>query len=44
MRKYRSCLRPSARGSNAIKTAEQGAGLGLPIAKSLTDLHGGTFT
>jgi two-component system cell cycle sensor histidine kinase PleC len=31
-------------GSNAIKTAEQGAGLGLPIAKSLTDLHGGTFT
>jgi two-component system, cell cycle sensor histidine kinase PleC len=31
-------------GSNAIKTAEQGAGLGLPIAKSLADLHGGTFT
>ncbi len=31
-------------GSNAIKSAEQGAGLGLPIAKSLVDLHGGTFT
>jgi two-component system cell cycle sensor histidine kinase PleC len=31
-------------GSNAIKSAEQGAGLGLPIAKSLIDLHGGTFT
>jgi len=31
-------------GSNAIKTAEQGAGLGLPIAKSLIDLHGGSFT
>jgi two-component system cell cycle sensor histidine kinase PleC len=31
-------------GSNSIKSAEQGAGLGLPIAKSLTDLHGGTFT
>jgi len=31
-------------GSNAIKSAEQGAGLGLPIAKSLADLHGGTFT
>jgi two-component system, cell cycle sensor histidine kinase PleC len=30
-------------GSNAIKSAEQGAGLGLPIAKSLIDLHGGTF-
>jgi two-component system cell cycle sensor histidine kinase PleC len=30
-------------GSNAIKSAEQGAGLGLPIAKSLVDLHGGTF-
>ena len=24
--------------------AEQGAGLGLPIAKSLIDMHGGTFT
>ena len=31
-------------GSNSIKTAEQGAGLGLPIAKSLIDLHGGSFT
>jgi two-component system, cell cycle sensor histidine kinase PleC len=31
-------------GSNAIKTAEQGAGLGLPIVNGLVDLHGGTFT
>ena len=31
-------------GSNAIKSAEQGTGLGLPIAKSLIDLHGGSFT
>src|SRR4030095_5766688 len=31
-------------GSNSIKSAEQGAELGLPIAKSLVDLHGGTFT
>src|SRR5438034_743826 len=31
-------------GSNAIKSAEQGTGLGLPIAKSLVDLHSGTFT
>ncbi len=31
-------------GTNAIKSAEQGTGLGLPIAKSLIDLHGGTFT
>jgi two-component system, cell cycle sensor histidine kinase PleC len=31
-------------GSNSIKSAEQGAGLDLPIAKSLVDLHGGTFT
>src|SRR6201994_3973523 len=30
--------------SNSIKSAEQGAGLGLPIAKSLIDMHGGTFT
>jgi two-component system cell cycle sensor histidine kinase PleC len=31
-------------GSNALKSAEQGAGLGLPIAKSLVDMHNGTFT
>jgi two-component system cell cycle sensor histidine kinase PleC len=31
-------------GSNSIKSAEHGAGLGLPIAKSLVDLHGGSFT
>jgi two-component system cell cycle sensor histidine kinase PleC len=31
-------------GTNAIKSAEQGAGLGLPIVKGLIDLHGGTFT
>ncbi|ALK08644.1 sensor histidine kinase [Blastochloris viridis] len=30
-------------GSNAIKSAEQGAGLGLPIVQNLVDLHGGTF-
>src|SRR5882762_9465873 len=31
-------------GTNAIKSAEQGTGLGLPIAKNLVDLHGGSFT
>jgi two-component system, cell cycle sensor histidine kinase PleC len=32
------------RGSQAIKTAEEGSGLGLPIVKGLVDLHGGGFT
>jgi two-component system cell cycle sensor histidine kinase PleC len=31
-------------GSNAIKSAEQGAGLGLPIVRNLVDLHGGSFS
>lgn len=31
-------------GTLAIKTAEQGAGLGLPIVKGLVDLHGGSFS
>jgi two-component system cell cycle sensor histidine kinase PleC len=31
------------RGSVAIKTAEQGSGLGLPIVKGLVDLHGAGF-
>jgi two-component system cell cycle sensor histidine kinase PleC len=31
------------RGSLAIKTAEQGSGLGLPIVKGLVDLHAGGF-
>jgi two-component system cell cycle sensor histidine kinase PleC len=31
------------RGTLAIKTAEQGTGLGLPIVKGLVDLHGGQF-
>jgi two-component system cell cycle sensor histidine kinase PleC len=30
-------------GAIAIKTPEQGAGLGLPIVQGLVDLHGGTF-
>jgi two-component system cell cycle sensor histidine kinase PleC len=37
-------LAPFGQGSNAIKSAEQGAGLGLPIVKGLVELHGGTFT
>ncbi len=36
-------LETFGRGSMAIKTAEQGTGLGLPIVKGLIDLHGGQF-
>ena len=31
-------------GSVAIKTAEQGTGLGIPIVQALIHLHGGNFT
>ncbi len=36
-------LQTFGRGSLAIKTAEQGSGLGLPIVKGLIDLHNGGF-
>ncbi len=36
-------LSPFGQGSIAIKAAEQGTGLGLPIVQALTQLHGGTF-
>jgi two-component system cell cycle sensor histidine kinase PleC len=31
------------RGSQAMKSAEPGSGLGLPIVKGLVELHGGSF-
>jgi two-component system cell cycle sensor histidine kinase PleC len=31
-------------GSNAMKSAEAGTGLGLPIVQGLVQMHGGTFT
>jgi two-component system cell cycle sensor histidine kinase PleC len=34
-------LESFGRGTMAIKTAEQGTGLGLPIVKGLVDIHGG---
>jgi two-component system, cell cycle sensor histidine kinase PleC len=37
-------LQSFGRGSLAIKTAEQGSGLGLPIVKGLVDLHNGSFS
>ena len=32
------------RGSTALKNADEGTGLGLPIVRGLVDLHGGEFT
>lgn len=32
------------RGSSALKNADEGSGLGLPIVKGLVELHGGSFT
>jgi two-component system cell cycle sensor histidine kinase PleC len=32
------------RGSMALRQAEEGSGLGLPIVKGLVELHGGVFT
>ena len=32
------------RGSMALKNAEEGTGLGLPIVRGLVELHGGEFT
>ena len=32
------------RGSTALKNAEEGTGLGLPIVRGLVELHGGEFT
>ncbi len=36
-------LETFGRGSQAMKSAEPGTGLGLPIVKGLVELHGGTF-
>lgn len=42
--KIASIMRPFERISSDTKREEEGAGLGLPIAKHLTELHNGTLT
>jgi two-component system cell cycle sensor histidine kinase PleC len=37
-------MSPFGRGSLAQKNADEGSGLGLPIARGLASLHGGSFT
>ncbi len=37
-------LESFGRGSLAVKTAEQGSGLGLPIVRGLVAMHGGEFS
>ena len=37
-------MSPFGRGSSALKNADEGSGLGLPIVKGLVELHGGSFT
>ena len=37
-------LESFGRGTLAIKTAKEGAGLGLPIVRGLTSMHGGEFS
>jgi len=38
---FRSCCGPFGQGSIAIKSAERGAGLGLPILQALMHTHDG---
>ena len=37
-------LESFGRGTLAIKSAKEGAGLGLPIVRGLTAMHGGEFS
>jgi len=41
---HEAILKPFGQAKNSMTRGQEGTGLGLPLAKALTELHGGTLT